>query len=191
MKRLIALLVGTALAASLVAACGSGGKQDSGFYHYTGATKLGTLIPSKDRHKVHSFTGSLLSGKGDFSLSEYAGKVTVINFWGSWCPPCRIETPQFAQVADKYQSKGVRFVGVDIKESSRSAPQNFVSQSKVHYPNVFDESGRTALTMGNISTQVAPFTVVLDKQHRVAGVYLIRLAPADLEPLLNKLIAEN
>jgi thiol-disulfide isomerase/thioredoxin len=190
MKRLVAFLLGTAIAASLVAGCSGSDSQD-GFYRYNGGTKLGTLIKPADRHKVHNFEGSLLSGNGTFSLNQDAGHVTVINFWGSWCPPCRIETPQFAQIADKYQSKGVRFVGIDIKESGRSAPRAFVTQSKVHYPNVFDESGRTALTLGNISTQNAPFTVLLDKQHRVAGVYIIRMGPADIEPLLNKLIAEK
>jgi thiol-disulfide isomerase/thioredoxin len=190
MKRLIASLLGTALAVTLVAACSSD-KQDYGYYHYTGATKLGTLIKPADRHKVHNFTGSLLTGTGTFNLKQDAGKVTVINFWGSWCPPCRNETPQFAAISDKYQSKGVRFVGIDIKESSRSAPQAFVTQNKVRYPNVYDEAGRTALTLGNISTQAAPFTVLLDKQHRVAGVYISRLGPADLEPLLNKLIVEK
>jgi thiol-disulfide isomerase/thioredoxin len=190
MKRLISLLVGAALAAALLSAC-TGHSQSDGFYHYNGATKLGTLIKPADRHKVHNFQGSLLSGNGTFDLKQDAGKITVINFWGSWCPPCRIETPQFAQIADKYQSKGVRFVGIDIKESGRGAPQGFVKQNKVHYPNVYDEEGRTALTLGNISTQAAPFTVLLDRQHRVAGVYLIRMGPPDLEPLLNKLIAEN
>lgn len=189
MKRLLALLLGTLLALGLTSACASSAA-DSKYYHFTGGTKLDTLIPTNDRKQAQNFTGSLLSG-GTFNLKKYAGKIMVLNFWGSWCPPCRLETPQFGQISNQYQHKGVQFVGIDVKEASRSTPRNFLAQSHVTYPNIYDEDGRTALTLGNISTAANPFTVLLDKKHRVAGVYISRLAPADIEPLLNKLIAEK
>ena len=128
---------------------------------------------------------------GQYRLQQDDGKITVINFWGSWCGPCKTETPQFAQVYDKYQKRGVMFVGIDVLEDGRDDPKAFVRDAGVHYPNVYDEEGRTALKLGNIRTQGYPFTVILDRQHRVAAVYLERLAALDLEPVLNKLIAEK
>jgi thiol-disulfide isomerase/thioredoxin len=187
MKRLIALLVGTALAVSLVAACGSDGKQDYGYYHYTGATKLGTLIPSKDRHKVHSFKGSLLSGKGDFNLSEYAGKITVINFWGSWCPPCRAESSALVQVANASGSKGVTFVGVDERDTKPNA-LSFDRGHGVIYPSVFDEDGSIAAQWP--AAAGPPYTFIIDRQGRIAARFLGGVTAGDLQSAVDKVTAE-
>jgi thiol-disulfide isomerase/thioredoxin len=186
LRILAGLLVGVAL---VLSACTSSGSSD-GSYTYHGAQALGSLITSADRKPVQNFGGSLLDG-GKFKLTQDAGQVTVVNFWGAWCGPCQVETPQFGQVYDQYKSKDVAFVGIDIKEASRDKPKAFVADHKIHYPIVYDEDGETALRMGNISTQAVPFTVLLDKQHRVAAVYVLRLAPTDLESVLNKLIAEK
>lgn len=183
---LAALTVG---AGCVLSACTSSAASD-GTYTYHGSQALGTLIPLADRKPVHPFTGSLLGG-GAYRLAQDAGKVTVVNFWGSWCGPCQVETPQFGLVYDAYKSRDVQFVGIDIKEASQDKPEAFVKDHQIHYPIVYDENGTTAVELGNISTQAVPFTVLLDKQHRVAAVYTLRLAPADLEPMLNKLLAEK
>jgi thiol-disulfide isomerase/thioredoxin len=186
LRCLALLLAGAAVALSACTSSGSG----NGTYTYHGAQSVGSVIKAADRKPVPEFSGSLLDG-GTYKLTQDAGKVTVVNFWGSWCGPCLTETPQFGMMYDAYKAKDVAFVGIDIGEAGRDAPRAFVKDHKIHYPIVFDEDGQTALRMGNISVQGAPFTVVLDKQHRVAAVYAIRLAPADLEPVLNKLIAEK
>ncbi|MGH8861059.1 MAG: TlpA disulfide reductase family protein, partial [Jatrophihabitantaceae bacterium] len=152
--------------------------------------QIGKLIAAGDRKPVHDFGGSLLSG-GAYSLSAYKGKAVVVNFWGTWCGPCTVETPQFAKIYDDYRGRGVSFVGIDVGESGRSEPEAFVKHYRVGYPIVYDETGETALRMGNIRVPGKPFTVLLDKEHRVAGVYAARLAPTDLEPMLNKLAAET
>jgi thiol-disulfide isomerase/thioredoxin len=184
LRKLAALLAGAGLVLGAAAACT---KNDSSTYQFDGATKLGQLIPVHDRKPAEDFSGSLLNG-GTFKLSQDEGKVTVINFWGTWCGPCTVETPQFALVSDAYRTVG--FVGIDVKESGRSGPRAFVKNNKVHYPIVYDELGKTALRLGNVPSQAMPFTVILDSQHRVAAVYLLRLAANDLKPVLNKLLAE-
>jgi thiol-disulfide isomerase/thioredoxin len=186
LRKLTALLAGAGLVLGAAAACTS---SNSTTYQFDGATKLGQLIPVKDRKPAEDFSGDLLNG-GTFKLSQDAGKVTVINFWGSWCGPCTVETPQFALVSDAYRGKKVGFVGIDVKEAGRSEPRAFVKNNNVHYPIVYDEDGTTALRLGNVSTQAMPFTIILDSQHRVAAVYLLRLAANDLKPVLNKLLAE-
>ncbi len=157
-------------------------------YSFSGAQQIGSLIPVKDRKPVPDFGGPLL-GNGDYKLSAYDGKAVVVNFWGTWCPPCVVETPQLENVYQTYKNKDVTFVGVDIKEGSRDAPKSFVKDNHIQYPMIYDENGETALRMGNIRVQATPFTVLLDKQHRVAGVYVGPLTPKDLEPMLNRLTA--
>jgi thiol-disulfide isomerase/thioredoxin len=186
LRKLAALLAGAGLVLGAATACTS---SNSTTYQFHGATKLGQLIPVNDRKPAEGFSGSLLNG-GTFNLNQDDGKVTVINFWGSWCPPCRVETPQFALVSDAYRAKKVGFVGIDVLEPGRSEPRAFVKNSKVHYPIVYDEDGQTALRLGNIPTRGYPFTIILDSQHRVAAVYLLTLAANDLKPVLNKLLAE-
>jgi thiol-disulfide isomerase/thioredoxin len=179
------------LAAALVvlSACSSSGASGSTF-HFTGAQSAPHVIAAADRKPAPDFTGSLLDG-GTYDLKKDAGKVTVVNFWGTWCGPCRIETPQFGQMYQAYRSKGVAFVGIDVKEPGKDQPRAFVKQYDIRYPIVYDEVGETAVRLGDIPTQAMPFTVVLDKHHRVAGVYVVRMAPSDLEPILHTLLAES
>jgi thiol-disulfide isomerase/thioredoxin len=186
LRMLAALALGAVVALS---ACSSG-DSSGGDYRFDGATKLGSVISPSERKPVDSFSGSLLNG-GTYHLSQADGKITVVNFWGTWCGPCTVETPQFGLVYDRYKSKGVAFVGIDVKEAGRDDPRAFVKANKITYPIVFDEAGETAVRLGDVPSQAMPFTVILDKQHRVAAVYLMRLGASDLEPVLNKLIAET
>ena len=186
MRTLAKALAIVAAATLALSSCdgGSGG----GTYSFSGAQQVGSLIPVKDRKPVPDFTGSLLTS-GNYKLSAYDGKAVVVNFWGTWCPPCVLETPQLETVYQAYKHKDVTFLGVDIKEGSRDAPKSFVKDNHIEYPMIYDETGETALRMGNIRVQATPFTVLLDKQHRVAGVYVGPLTPKDLEPMLNRLTA--
>lgn len=189
MKALRILAAVLVAAAVVLSGCTSSGSND-GTFTFHGAQTVGTMIKASDRRPVHDFSGSLLNG-GTYRLTQDDGKVTVVNFWGVWCPPCRVETPQFGLIYNAYKSKGATFVGIDVKEASRDQPRSFVQENDIRYPIVYDEDGETAVRLGNIPTQAMPFTVVLDKQHRVAAVYFVRLSPKDIEPVLNKLLAEK
>jgi thiol-disulfide isomerase/thioredoxin len=185
-RRLAALLAGAVL---VLPGCSSSNASD-GTFTFHDAQQVGSLIAAGARKPVHGFSGSGLNG-GTFRLSNDVGKVTIVNFWGSWCGPCQVETPQFGAVYDAYRARGVAFVGIDVKEGSRSKPRAFVKDNDIHYPIVYDEDGETAIRMGNVPTQQVPFTIALDKHHRVAAVYIARLAPKDLEPVLDRLLAEK
>lgn len=185
----LASAVGVVGAVALVAGC-SGSSASADTFKFTGAQNAPAVIPPAQRKPAGDFSGTLLDG-GTFNLKQDAGEVTVVNFWGTWCGPCTVETPQFQSVYQAYRAKHVAFVGIDVKESSKDAPKAFVQQNHITYPIVYDEEGQTAIRIGDIPTQAMPFTVVLDKRHRVAGVYIVRMAPGDLEPVLNKLLAET
>jgi peroxiredoxin len=181
--------------AALLVLAGCAGKdavdQGSGQYRFVSGTSPGKTYPLGERKKAGDFTGELLNG-GALSLSQLvgAGKVVVINFWAAWCVPCTTETPAFDSVYRAYRAKGVSFVGVDTKDQ-RSKAQAFVKDYQISYPMIFDEPGETALALGKIPALALPFTVLIDKHGRVAAVYLERLQPADLQPVLNSLLAES
>jgi peroxiredoxin len=186
-----AALAGVVVALLVLAGCT--GKdavdQGGGQYRFVSSTSLGKTYPLGERKKAGDFTGELLNG-GTLSLSQLTGKVVVVNFWAAWCGPCKTETPAFDSVYRAYRAKGVSFVGVDTKDQ-RSQAQAFVKDNQISYPMIFDEPGETALALGKIPALALPFTVLIDKQGRVAAVYLERLQPADLQPVLNSLLAES
>ena len=191
MKRLLALIACSALA---VAAC-SGGKDAvdqgaGGQFRYHNVTAKGKTIPPADRKAVGKVSGELLSG-GTFSLAAEKGKVVVLNFWGSWCGPCQLESPQFDLLYRKVKTQGVQFVGLDVKETTRSKPESFIKDNQITYPNVWDPKAKTAIQLGKVPMVGLPWTVIVDKQQRVAAVYSGPVLPADLQPVLNSLTAES
>jgi len=191
MKRLLALLTCALLS---ITAC-SGGKDAvdqgaGGQFRYHDVTPHGKTISATSRKTVGKVTGELLSG-GTFSLAAQQGKVVVLNFWGSWCGPCQIESPQFDSLYRKVKAKGVEFVGLDVKETTRSKPESFIKDNQITYPNVWDPKAKTAIQLGKVPMVGLPWTVVVDKQRRVAAVYSGPVLPADLRPVLTSLIAES
>lgn len=188
--RLLAVL---SVAVTLIAS-GCTGKdavdQSGGNFRFVGGTSLGKTYPVADRKTAGGFTEQNLAG-GTLSLSQFKGQITVINFWATWCGPCITETPQFDSVYRAYKSKDVAFIGVDTKDSPSSKAKAFVRDNDITYPIVYDQTGETALRLGNIPALSLPFTVLIDKHGKVAAVYLNVLTAKDLEPLLDQLIAET
>jgi thiol-disulfide isomerase/thioredoxin len=134
----------------------------------------------------------LLDPNRTLSLDDYAGKVVVINVWGQWCGPCRSEIPQLEQVFEQTRADGVQFLGIDVRDYNREAAKDFVVDRKVSYPSIYDPAMRTMIAFGGkYPTTVIPSTVVLDRQHRVAAVFLRVLLAADLLPVVQRLAAEK
>lgn len=189
--RIAALLGVLALACGLTACAGRNAvDQGSGDYRFVSATQVGKLIAVADRKKAGGFTEDLLDG-GSYSLAAQAGKVVVINFWATWCGPCTTETPAFDRMYRANAAKGVTFVGIDTKESSKDAPKAFIADNHISYPIVWDEPGQTAVALGKVPALSLPFTVLIDRQQRVAAVYTRVLTEQDLQPVLDKLGAET
>lgn len=126
------------------------------------------------------------------SLEDFAGKVVVINVWGQWCGPCRAEIGQLQKVYDATHDKGVAFLGIDVRDNNRDAAVDFVTDRKVTFPSIYDPAMRTMIAFGGkYPTTVIPSTVVLDRQHRVAAVFLRELLAEDLQPVVERLAAEG
>jgi thiol-disulfide isomerase/thioredoxin len=193
MKRLLALLAAATLA---MAACTGGSdavdQSAGGQFRFVGATPNGKTIAAPSRKPAGNVSGQLLDG-GNFDLAGQRGKVVVLNFWSSYCGPCRSESPNFDTIYRAMKGHGVEFVGLDVKEVNRDAPTSFIRDFKITYPSVWDPNAKTALQLGKLPVSAAglPETVIVDKQQRVAAVYIGAVLPADLKPALTSLLAET
>ena len=162
--------IGLLLAALLLGAVVSGcDKADTGDKGYIDGTGIITRLAVDDRKKPGQVSGETLDGK-KLDLSSYAGKVVVLNVWGSWCPPCRKEAPMLESASRQLAKDGVVFVGVNTKDSSPDPGLAFERRFDISYDSLFDPAGRSLLAFYGILTPSSiPSTVVIDQQGRVAA----------------------
>ncbi|MEA2348839.1 MAG: cytochrome c biosis protein CcmG, thiol:disulfide interchange protein DsbE [Thermoleophilaceae bacterium] len=107
-----------------------------------------------------------LDGTGTATLHDWAGKVVVLNYWASWCKPCRDEAPALQRFHDQIKSSGGTVVGVDVKDVSGDA-QAFIDQYGLDYPMLRDPDGSTQREYG---IEAYPETVVIDRQGRIVAL---------------------
>ena len=109
------------------------------------------------------FEIELLNG-GTLRLSELQGKVVVLNFWASWCPPCRAEMPAFQSISQEYEDQGVVFVGVAVSDTEEAAGA-FMTQAGVTYPLGLDTTGEISKEYMVVSM---PTTYFINREGEVA-----------------------
>lgn len=128
----------------------------------------------------------------DDPAGPFAGRVVVINVWGQWCGPCRAEVTQLQQVYNATRADGVTLLGIDVRDNNRQAAQDFVKDRNVTFPSIYDPAMRTMIAFGGkYPTTVIPSTLVLDRQHRVAAGFLRELLAEDLQPVVQRIAAEQ
>lgn len=122
------------------------------------------------------------------SLGQWRGKVLVVNYWATWCHPCREEMPGFSRLQDHYRDKGVQFVGISIDDADKIV--EFQKETPVNYPLLIGDMNtmKNSADLGN-SRQALPFTAVFDRDGRLAMTKLGRWSEADLERQLLDLIS--
>lgn len=195
MKRLVLLLALPLAAALLAAGCSTGTDavatgNEFNFVSPGGQTDI--TYDGDDRQPIPEMSGESLMEEGQqIELSSYEGKVVVLNIWGAWCPPCRVEAPQLQKVWEAKEDAGVQVLGIDVRDDQRSAPEDFMRDTGLTYPSIYDPPGRSLLALKGYPRAAVPSTIVLDKQHRVAAVFLRDLLAEDLTPLLDRLLAEK
>jgi len=181
------------VAVALLGGCSSGDDavdvNNGGQFRYVTATPDAEVIPDTGRASAPEFSGTLLSGE-TFSSTELAGDIAVLNFWGSWCPPCRVETPEFQEVYDEVRDDGVQFLGLNVKETDQQFADAFVADEGITFPSLYDPKGRVALAFRDYPADRIPSTIVLDGQSRVAAVYTGEVRQDDLRAVLAQLMAE-
>jgi len=119
-----------------------------------------------------------------FTLSEQKGKVVVLNFWATWCGPCRREIPDFMELHEKLKNKGVLFAGISLDEKGWAKVRPYAKKMEINYPiMVADKS--TARKYGPI--RAIPTTFIINKKGEIEYIAPGMLTKERLEPILQKL----
>lgn len=174
-----------------ISACSGGDAvqaNNGGQFRFVAATPSGDLIAAEERGVAPAFGGTLLDGE-DFESAQLDGQIVVINFWGSWCPPCRVETPQFQDVYADVRDQGVAFLGINVKDGDEQA-RAFIAANGITFPSVFDPRGEISLIFRDFPPSAIPSTLLLDRSGRVAAIYLGAVAEEDLRAVLDRLLEE-
>ena len=182
------------LVVAVLGGCGGDGQvgrlDAEGQADYVSGSGTVTTIAPAEREPAPAFSGPLLDG-GSFDLGEARGDVVVINVWGSWCPPCRAEARDMQAVYEDLRSRGVRFVGVNIKDTEHNA-RAFLAEFGVTYPTVYDEIGERMLAFSDTLPPTAvPSTLVVDRQGRMAARVLGQISERSLADLVEPIAAED
>jgi thiol-disulfide isomerase/thioredoxin len=128
-------------------------------------TRNGWTFLEKTNQPLPAFSLTDLSGK-QHDISEWRGKILIINFWATWCPPCKKEIPEFIALQKQYSSQGLQFIGLAIDD--KEAVKEYLNQAPVNYPVLIAEEEGIALAhkLGDISGTV-PFTVVVNREGQI------------------------
>jgi len=135
-------------------------------------------------------TGSVVGG-GTLSLSQFRGHVVVMNFWGSWCTPCRAEAPVLASLARQFHAEGVRFLGVDVRDTPAAA-EAFARDFGVGYPSLNDPASEVALAFrGTVAPAGIPTTLVIGSDGRISARVIGQVSYSGLKALITRAVAQR
>ena len=147
----------------------------------TAAPQQGPRQPAPD------FNLKTLDGKS-LQLSALKGKVVLLDFWATWCPPCRQEIPHFKELYTQYHSKGLEVIGVALDEGGEKDVAPFAQQNQINYPLSATGSQELAQAYGGI--RGIPTTFLIDKQGRIAQKYIGYQDKEVFEKEIQALLAE-
>src|SRR5437016_904951 len=137
--------------------------------HGSGLPAVGQVIPAAQRPMAQDISGTTLTG-GHLDTRSWRGHVIVVNFWGSWCVPCRKEAPVLARVARDTRFLGVRFLGIDIRKDP-SAGLAFERHYGIGYPSISDPGDLIAARFGAAAPVATPSTYIIDARGRIAWAW--------------------
>lgn len=181
-----AAVVGALLAAFVLSGCGAA---ESGETDATGARAGITRLEPADRTPAPDISGTDLDGE-PLSLESFAGRVVVVNIWGSWCPPCRQEQPVLSKLATELKPQGVEFIGIAVREGAATS-KAYTEDNNVPYPSISDSGGRLLVGFTSSLPAVAvPTTYVVDREGRVATRMLDVATEATLRALITDVLRE-
>jgi len=175
-----------------VAACSGGAIAQntpaSSGQSFVGASYSSTYFGPGSRPPAPAVTGTTLAG-AKFSLAADRGTVVVMNFWGSWCGPCRREAPALAALADYFKNDQVRFVGDDVHDYADAA-KAFEQTFNVGYPSLNDQGEQIVLAFhSTVPPSAIPTTLVIDRAGRIAARIVGEVTYPGLRSLVAKVLA--
>jgi cytochrome c biogenesis protein CcmG/thiol:disulfide interchange protein DsbE len=150
-----------------------------------GSATVAAELGDGKRPQAPNFTLPRLSGTGDVSLQSFRGKVVLLNFWASWCAPCREEAALFDQIQSQYGPRGIVVVGVDSQDFASSA-RSFARQYHVNYTLVRDSSNNVTNRWGVSSG--FPVTFVINRQGAVQKMFVTEVTGSMLQEAMRPLL---
>jgi len=143
-------------------------------------------VTNKGANLILAATLPDLQGKNQ-SVSQWKGKVLVVNFWATWCEPCRREIPEFIELQDEFRDQGLLFIGIALDKKSKV--RQFSKEVGVNYPILIGgiEAMELAEAAGN-RYAVLPFTVIFNRNGEITSTHVGRIARDKLEPILRPLL---
>ncbi|WPF66417.1 MULTISPECIES: TlpA disulfide reductase family protein [unclassified Corynebacterium] len=167
----------------------SQGEGSFSFYSPGGATEI--FYEPQDRQPVQDFSGDSLMEEGTtVALSDFEDQVVVLNSWGQWCAPCRSEVDDLEETQEAITPLGATVLGINVRDYNRQIAQDFVKDNGVTYPSLYDPPFRTAAALGGVPASVVPTTIVLDRQHRPAAVFLRAITAGELIDVVTRIAQE-
>lgn len=146
--------------------------------------------PPLNRKRIGPLSGQdLLTPEKHISIKDFPQKVVILSIWAQWCAPCRAEASGLERTYLKLRDKGVVIVGINVHDT-RSAAQDFVRKFGLTYPSIFDPLERTLFAVRGFPTTAIPSTIILDREHRVAAIFLHAVTAIDLEKTVIPLTKE-
>lgn len=199
MRRFHAMVLsGVALLGAFgLSACAVPGSSETFAFHSPGG-QVEIFYDEADRAPLSELSGESLMEPGtQISLSDFEGQMVVLNAWGQWCAPCRAEVDDLQEVQEHLTSRTVdgkpsgTILGINVRDYQPEISRDFLTDNGATYPSIYDPPFRTAAALGGIPTSVIPTTVILDKQHRPAAVFLREVTASEIIEVTDRLAGEN
>lgn len=179
-----ALAAGSLVLAGCTGAAGQNAPPGNGQSFVSGHSGV-TVYPAGSRPATPRVSGTTLTG-AKLSLASYRGHVVVLNFWGSWCTPCRAEAPALAALDRHFRPAGVRFLGVDIRDTAAAAGA-FRRNFGITYPSLNDPSDSIALGFRHtVPPAGTPTTLVIGRGGEIVARVVGQASYPDLARLIRK-----
>ncbi|GAA5177384.1 TlpA disulfide reductase family protein [Rugosimonospora acidiphila] len=191
MRRILLGVAAAVAALTVVSGCSTGSNavsQTAGDSdRYVAGDGKTIVYPAAERKAAPKLTGDTVDG-GTYNLAAHKGQVVVLNFWASWCAPCRLEASGLEATYKATENSGVTFLGVNSRDE-KDAAKSFESDHS-SYPSLFDPNGRVPLDFSDVPTAL-PCTLIIDRTGKVAVVIRNSVTQSSLTPLVNQIAAEK
>ena len=179
---------GLAAVLALGACTGGGSDTSSGTTRYVSGDGIVHVVAAGSRRPGPPLAGETLSGSS-FDVASWGRVPGVVNIWGAWCPPCKKEQPALERVSRDVRSRGVRFLGINVRDPGRTAPRAHVRKYGVTYPSLYDPSARLLPSFA-VAPKTIPSTYVLDRDGRIAAYVYGEVTEPALRELIDDVVGE-
>ncbi len=140
-----------------------------------------------DQQAAPDFMLKDVNGK-DVRLSDFRGKIVILNFWATWCGPCRKEMPDFIELQNQYAKDGLQFVGIALDQEGAAKVKPFVEKNKIGYPILI---GNNDIADKYGGMNAIPVTFLIDRKGMIRGHYIGMRQKSDLESMALALLREK